>query len=251
MSETNINVSIKTDISAFLRDWTQLTHKQLPEAIVEGFSKTAKRGRDAIRNRTKEVFNLNSDYITNGIKYLPETSGQKSAAVRSLKGKYKDFEASVFLRGSKDPSKGFDFMLLHETGGTKKPHSDKGSNDIGKALALPMSTKYNFRTARGRIRKRWSPQALLEYYNTVGPATKNRKKRSESRKGKPKAFLMKSQTGLMIARRKSNKSRKVEILYKFIRSAKIDKRWCFVDTVRKVVEENLVKDVTNSIKRMK
>lgn len=253
-----MHIKIKADVSNFLLDWRHLSHKRLPEAIVEGFSKTAETARDAVRDKTRRTFTLRSDYIINGIRSLPEykkskqSIRQKAAAVRGLTGRHRDFEASVFTRGSRDPSKGFGFMVLHETGGIKKPHATH-ENDKGAALALKgfEGLKYKFRTKRGRISKKWSPTRLLEYYN-ANP----RGRRGESgnkTKGKPKPFLMKSTRGfgLMIARRKSNRSRKVEVLYRFVKNAKIEQTWGFVNTVRRIARMDLNKNVYREIKRMR
>lgn len=238
------------DIKAFLYDLKKLRNELIPRAVVLGFRRTAKYGRDAAAERTKTVFNLHSEYIPRGIMFLPDKPRQVNAAIKGFSGRHKDFEASVFVRGANNVKKDLGFMVLHETGGYKKSHSGK--------LAVPAEDlkKYRYQTGKGATKKSWKPEQLLKYYNTHGPVEKGSKQHGKSRKGKPKAFILKSKhgKGTMIARRVHHKSRKLEILYRFIDTADIDKRWDFVKTIHTQVLRHLGPEVRkrfNSIRLKK
>ena len=130
-------------------------------------------------------------------------------------------------------------MVLHETGGYKRSHD--------KFLAVPSTglKRYKYRTGKGATKKSWKPEQLLKYYNEVGPNVKGSKQHGKQKRGKPKAFILKSKHGhgSMIARRVSRTSRKLEILYRFLDTADIDKRWDFVKTVRTQVLMHLGPEV--------
>jgi hypothetical protein len=149
-----------------MRDFNLIKRKLYPEGVVLGFSDTAKRGRDAVRTRTRKIFKLHSDYIPRGVMHLPDRSKPNSikASIKGLVGKYRDFEASVFLRGSHNPQGDLGFMLFHETG------KDKTSQDGPGKIAIPRSgvVNANSKTSKGRRRKRFKPEKMLEYYNTRG-----------------------------------------------------------------------------------
>lgn len=242
-------IRLRADISAFLRDYNRIG-KAIPEAIVLGLAKTAQRGRDAVRRRTRQVFKLHTDYIPNSIRSIPDPHRAKAiaAATRALVGRHRDFSAAVYLRGSSNPKKSLAFLALHETGGVKRPAG-------GRALAAPGRDlrRYSFRTSRGAVRRGWKPEKLLEYYNRVGAADKGSIQRTPNTRGKPKAFILESGKGRgrMIVRRKSRKSRDLEILYQFLQTAQIDKRWGWVKTVRSTVERHLSRDIANQINKVR
>lgn len=240
---------MNVDIGLFLRDANFLRRKALPEAVVRGLGQTAERGRDAVRMQTRRVFKLHSEYIPRAIMSIPDPKKSKhiKAAVKALTGKYRDFQAAVFLRGARTPDKSLDFMVLHEVGGAKKS-AQEGD------LALPARDlkKYRYRTGKGATAKRWKPEELLKYYNLVGMSKRGRMRR-QSNKGKPKAFILRSKRGygFMIARRKTSRTRNIEILYRFIDTAKIDKRWNFVSTVRREVRRHVHSDIVSKVNRIK
>lgn len=237
---------INVDVSDFLRSWAKI-QQAAPERIVRGVAITAERARDAVRHRTRQVFELNSEYIIKGIRSIPDPTRAKAiaSATRALTGKYRDFQAAVYLRGASDPKKSLAFMVVHETGGTRYPVS-------GRSLANPSRDLkgYKFKTGKGRVKKSWKPKKLLEYYNRVG-AAKAGSKRQTPRRGKPKSFILKSAKGhgVMLARRKNRRTRKLEILYHFIKKADIDKRWGFVKTVKSTAHRHLTSDIVRELNR--
>jgi hypothetical protein len=236
-----------------MRDFNLIKRKLYPEGVVLGFSDTAKRGRDAVRTRTRKIFKLHSDYIPRGVMHLPDRSKPNSikASIKGLVGKYRDFEASVFLRGSHNPQGDLGFMLFHETG------KDKSSQDGPGKIAIPRSgvVNANSKTSKGRRRKRFKPEKMLEYYNTKGPTKKGTKRVKGKRRLAPKPFLFTSGGRTYIVKRNilatPDTKNKFIFLYRFVTNAKIAKVWGFVDTVHREVRRHLVSDVTKQLNKIK
>ena len=93
-------MSIRVDISEFLASWRRISN-EIPLAVIEGFGKTAERGRDTMRRRVKRVFKLHSAYIPRGILSIPDRhrgekifKRQSNAALKGLLGKYGNFQAA-------------------------------------------------------------------------------------------------------------------------------------------------------------
>lgn len=257
-------IELRFDISKFNKSWNNVSNN-VKLAIIHGFAKTAERGRNNVRNRTRAVFKLHSDYIPNAVLSIPtynlrsskKMSGfdrgqlQFQAALKGLKGKHKNFQAAVFLRGSANPTKSLDFMVVHETGGTKESFKGK--------LAIPRYgvTRKKFRTSTGRVKKSYKPGILLKTWNKVrGQQSKKLKKKGV--RLKPTAFILESKFGgFVIARRRTrstwldSKNRApLDILYKFSPSAKINKRWNFVQTVHTTVNRHVFKYVNREISKV-
>jgi hypothetical protein len=239
-------ITIDADVSATLRDFAHLGEK-VPEAIVRGIAQTAKRGCENVRQRTRHVFKLHSDYIPRSIRYFPDLERVKAiaAATKGLVGQHHDFQAAVYLKGSNDPRKSLAYLVDHETGARRKPIS-------GQNISLPGRDvqKRSFRTNRGAVRKSWKPAKLLEYFNLTRGKRQRGKQKVPSR-GKPKAFILETPRGRFIVRRQSRRNPNLEFLYRFIESVQIDKRWGFVDTVRKTVSRHLSKNVAAELNRIK
>lgn len=250
---------MKVDISLFLADW-HLLRDEIPKAIIDGFAKTAQTARDVMRARTRILFKLHSDYITNGILSIPsrdwksrgKTTGEEignrqfSAALKGLTGRHRNFQAAVFLRGSNNPKKSLAFMVVHETGGDKKAF-------IG-ALALPRSgvTRRAFRTGKGAVKRSYKPSVLLKHWKSQKPHGGMVGRKWGVRKA-PTAFVMESKFGGQIVARRRFKTKRtpLDILYKFQKSAKITRRWRFEETVVSVAKANIQKDVLHFVNKVK
>ena len=232
----------QVEIVKTLRDLRHLKQELIPNAVVRGFRHTAKRGKEAAVARTQQVFKLHSDYITRGIMFLPDKQNQIRSSIRAFKGHHHNFMASVFLRGSKKPEKGLGFMVLHEMGWKKKPQQKK--------VALPGHDlqRYSTKTGRGKTRDAWKPKALLSYYNRTGSNQKGSKQHGKHRRGKPKAFIFEFKSGdTGIVRRKTHKSRELQVLYRLVDDANIKKQWDFVSTIKRQVYRHLKSDVTKRL----
>lgn len=233
-------------MSEFIRSVDAALPK-VAEAIVKGIANTAQRARDDVRAVTRREFELHSDWIPGAIRSIPDPDKARAvaAASKSLTGRYRDFTAAVYLNGASDPKKSLGYMVEHETGGIRRPVK-------GRSLAVPGRglERYMFRTSRGAVRKTWKPSKLLEYYNQVGPAGKGSKRHGKSR-GKPKPFIMQTGRGRMIVRRQNRKTRKVEVLYRFVEHAQIDRRWGFVRTVHTSAFMHLSKDIQRELNKLR
>lgn len=239
------DIRLRADVSDFLRNVDAALPK-VAEAIVRGVANTAQRARDEVRAVTKREFELHSDWIPGAIRSIPDPGKTKAvaAASKALMGRHRDFKATVYLRGANDPKKSLGYMVEHETGGIRR-------SARGRSLAAPGRglEKYMFKTSRGAVRKNWKPAKLLEYYNQVGPAGKGSKRHGKTR-GKPKPFIMQTARGRMIVRRQNRKTRKIEVLYRFIEHAQIDRRWGFVRTVHTSAYLHLSKDIQRELNKL-
>jgi len=227
---------ITVDTKEFEKSWGKLSKKAIPEAFVKGVSETAKKANISVIRHTRSVFKLHSDYILKGIKYRPATVSQIKASIGKLKKSY-NFHASVYVRGAKTEKRSLSFLVDHELGGTRKPED-------GSHIAIPGDVRrYSYKTARGKVYKRWNPETLLEYFNKYGISSRSRKRQ----RSKPKPFIMKASSGIYIVRNKAKKSRDIEFLYKLQSQVRIQKRWDFIKTVHSNVSMNLFQDINRQI----
>lgn len=236
-----VRIELLTDVSKFIRSLGRIKDR-LVEAVILGFAKTAQRARDDVRQKTRSAFKLHSDYIPQSVRSIPDPSKAKAlaAAAKGLRGKRHTFQGAIYLKGTNNPKKSLAFLVDHEIGTSRRP--------VHGQFAIPKEVRrYRFRGARGAVLKRWSPRKILEYYNRVGSADYGSKRHGPSRRGKPKAFILRNQ----IVRRKTNKSRELEILYTFSKQVRIRRRWGFVDTAHRSIRQNLTNDVVTEINRLR
>jgi hypothetical protein len=234
------------DIGPFMRSWERIKNIDLPTAIVKGLRDTAQRARNAVADRTRKVFKLHTDYIPNAIWFIPDRDNQVAAAIKAAKGKYGDFVAAVFVRKATDKRFDLSFMTVHETGGERSGHTDKSTDRGSIAVPLPGLTRLDYRTARGAVRLRHQPAVLLREYSMSGP----RRKRQKGRRSTPNAFVIKSKIGdgyIIVKRRFKNQRLPLDVLYKFMPSVSIKRRWGFVDTVTTSALAHMTADIVRSI----
>jgi len=229
---------VDIDISGFVKSAKKHIGQDWPRAIVGAFAEMANDGAMAARALTRGKFKLHSDYITRGIKSIPKSQGQLKASERALK-RHGDFTAAVYLRGAASPKRSLSFMADHETG------MDRVAQDTWIAMPTTTLKRKSFKTARGKVRKRWKPGTLLKRFNEVGSTfngsttTNKGKHLDSSRKRSPgSSFIIAGRGGTpMIARRASGKGNKrLEFLYALNKKANIRKGWDFVNTVTTIVE---------------
>ena len=209
---------IRLEVDEFRESWETWRNAKWPEAVARGFGALARMARDKMRDRTRQVFDLHTDYIPQAIRSTPDNSSQISAAARAF-GKYGDLQASVYLRGGSG-NKSMEFMLPHETGEDKVPQAG--------SLAIPSTDLegYSFRTGRGATKRAWKPGKLLEIYNQTNHG---KERRMEKRAGSVgAAFVMQTNKGPMVARRKG---KDLQFLYSFKERADIKPVWDFEDTI--------------------
>lgn len=210
MSNAFIKASI--DMHDAKKSLTDLEKNQFPFGYALALTRMAKKAQELTKARTAKAFKLHGKWIPDSIKIH---GAQKSDIVR-----YGFAQSEVYT----DPRIGF--MTLHETGGIKNPFYK-----IALALpALAMHLAQGFRTATGKIAKKWRPAQLLKDWD----ANKRRKKKRGGghRAGTPKAFVAKGK----ILVRTGEKRYPLQTLYSFKGSAKIKPVWDFTPTVEKAVK---------------
>jgi hypothetical protein len=233
-------MQIKIDLTDFSASAKRLNNTLWPRTVVNALADIADEGAQAVRARTKRVFDLHSDYIPRGVKSIPKNAQQKTAAATALE-KYGDFQAAVYLRGSTSPRQSLEFMTDHEQGTIRTPH--------GELIAVPMKglKKYAYRTSSGAIRKRWKPATLLQRYSSTpaqfdfagGRTTTAKNYKGPRKRRQPgNAFIIRLKSGSPAIVRRTDtgghKKRNLEFLYVLKPKEKIKEQWRFVETVRAV-----------------
>jgi hypothetical protein len=247
---------IRVDLAAFTRSAKKMDQKDWPKHVVNGFAELADVSAGAVRVVTRGKFKLHSDYIPKGIKSTPMTSSQKARAEHALR-KYGDFNAAVFLRGSRSVKHSLDFMADHEEGDPRKPQKSY--------IAIPTTQlkEKRHRSPRGATRKRWKPETLLERYNATGGSfngttTTNKGKRLGPRKKRMPgdAFLIMGKQGDPFIARRMNRNKntkhggELEFLYVLKNEADIKSGWQFVTTVYSTVGRRYATILHKHIKRI-
>ena len=243
---------IDVDLSAFVKSAKKISGRDWPKAVVDAFADIAMEGVVHTRVKTRMKFKLHTDYITKGIRYYPATLTQRTRAARALKT-YHDMNAAVYLRPSSSPRHSLEFMAHHEFGVTRKPRLDH--------IAMPMPDLKSkaWKTAKGRVKKRWKPSTLLERFKAAGSSFSSGD-RTTTNKGKHlgpyktrtpgDAFLMRGSKGNPLIVRRINKAGELEFLYALRSKADIKDYWGFVDTVYDAVKARYVQVIQAHIKRI-
>ncbi len=246
------NEIIKVDLTEFSKSARKHIGRDWPITVVEAFSDIAEHARDASRQQTGRRFKLHSDYITKGIKNYPANESQKSRA-RSALERFGDMNAAVYVRGARKPERSLEFMADHELGETREAQS--------KMIAVPTKTlkQKGYRTARGRVRKRWKPEELLKRYRASGAhftgSTTVGASRQKKRRYPGHAFLIAGKSGKVfiaraMKRAKGGTRRNLEFLYMFMPSVDIKKEWGFADSVWEDVSRSYAPVLQKHAKRM-
>lgn len=236
-------IKIDFDAKKAMSALNTLERRQFPFAFAKSLTETAEAARQGVGIQSRREFGLHSEFIPRNIK--------KSGASKQDFTSFGFAEAAVFTGRRLD-----DWMGAHETGGTRKPGTGGvGGRDRGSHLALPGKglKKRSFKTRSGKIRSRWKPKRLLEKFND-GRGGRTVKGGRGGRKKEPFVIRGKNSGVPMIVRRISKKRYPLEVLYVFVKDAKIDKKWGFEKTVRRVangvfkkkLSKNLVMAVKNS-----
>lgn len=208
-------VGIKMDARATMRALSNLEQEQFPFAFAKALSETAKMAQKAVRQETRNRFNLHTEYIPRGI--LVQFA-RKSDFV-----KFGFAHSAVFTSDKITP-----FMAWHETGGTKRPR--------GRMLAVPgpdlsSMSESQWKTASGKVKSSFRPKKLL--------SKKTPKKGSRKMGGltqRPFIIRSKGNKRALIVRRIGHGPRSLEVLYVFQPNVSIDRTWRFEPTVKKVVD---------------
>lgn len=225
---SNQIVHLEFDYKTAKKDLDDLQKEQLPFAFAKTLTRVAKIAQVNVQARTRQYFELNSEFIPRGIGIIPA----KKSDIKSMG----HASSSVITKDRIST-----FMPIHETGGIRNPSPFGGSHDKGRALAIPGKhlASRSYKTATGKIRKRWKPSTLLDKGR---PHSKSRTRKTRNvtrggRKGVP--FIINgARSGVpMIVRRIGKKRYPLEILYVFTSKAKIPSGWRFEETVRSVAND--------------
>jgi hypothetical protein len=245
----DFNVNITWNERETLAHLTWIERDQYPFAHAKALTRIAQESAEVVRKRTKQKFELKTDFIPKGIKIKPAKKADITRGGRA--------SSSVFTA-----ERISGFMPKQETGGERKPGSGTmggGSSSKGKSLAIPgkgvagsqfATTKLarkRLETASGKISKSKTPHALLNRLSQSGQKKTQQVKRGGSKKS---PFVIRGKTsGIpMIVRRVGKKRYPLEILYIFRPSASYKKTWGMIDTVVEYVHKNYERVFTEELK---
>ena len=239
---------LKVDLTEFVAGAKQHVNRDWPKACVNAFAEIAEEGRDDVRALTRREFKLHSDFVTKGIRHLPNTPTQKDAAARALQ-RFGDMSAAVFLRGASDPRKSLEVMAHHEWGENREPFSPWATLNGRRYIAIPMEDllRKAARAPRGRIRKRYRPSALIERMSQTGARYSRSKKttitrgvkyRSRNTRKAGTPFILGSKRGAPMIVRGMMGGFTLEFLYVLVnRFTKIKKTWGFKEKVYASIDQ--------------
>jgi hypothetical protein len=207
-------IKVSIDYKATARQLKDMAREQLPFAFASALTKTAGAAQKQVQNRTKKAFHLHTDFIPKGIRIKPAF---KAEILRYGYTSANVLTAPIISR----------WMPLHEPGGTKE-------SERGRKVAIPGQglLDQNPKTARGAMRAGMKPGALLRKMDRAQAKPKA--------KGKGRLpslpFVMKGPKSgdTLIVQRWGAQRGELRTLYQFRPKAKIDARWAFEETVRRV-----------------
>lgn len=236
-----LEVELLIDIEG-LSDELGLSHRRVEFAAAKTLTRLAVDSQEQVRRELPRRFEIRNKGVAQGIRIKPATRKDLSAAVGSID----------------------EFMVLQETGGTKRSRS-------GQSLAVPDSRREPGaikRSRRGAVTKATSPAGLLGQKH--GPIQRRRAspgKGSTRRRHWVAAFadgrvaLVRTRTnnrkvaGKRRLRTKSGRlgrprkvlSRKFSFVWTFKRTAKIRPRFGLLDITTKVVDRRLQARFTEAL----
>ena len=243
---------IRVDLHDFRKSAQRLVGRLWPGAIVEGVSKSVDNIIEADRKHIKHVFDLRSNWVTQGVKGYPLSLTQKSASAKRLLREH-EFDAAVYLRGSSTAKNDLGFIAEHEFGADRRSKQRKN-------ISVPLAVKqYSFRTSRGSVRKQWRPSGdLLKRYRESGSHFENSTTKSaskqKSRRLPSKAFLIGTKGRIFIVRRITKKTKynkdALQFLYVLFERVHIRRTMHFIPTTYAKANIDLPQQITIAINRL-
>lgn len=200
---------------------SSLEQSQHPFAFAKALTYIAGMAAAAVRDKTRDEFDLKTEFIPRGVRRLPAKKSELKSTGKTT--------AAVFTMDK------MGFMTIHEEGGEREPFAS-GGRDKGKTFALPgvdMGEKMLTRT--GRTKKRFTPKELLENYR---PSKEGKPRGKASRRRAPFIIRARGSGVPMIVRRQSTTRYPLEVMYIFTTRASYKPVWDFEETVTAVVEKH-------------
>lgn len=209
-----IGPQIVMDTKATRKSLTFLQREQYPFALAKSLTLMAKKAQGRVRRVSERKFKLKSRFTLRNIRIEPSRKADVRRGIAN---------SAVFT-----DKRIVNYMVGHEEGETR----------IGaKFLTIPSRDlkKKGFRTASGRVKKKFRPSELLKG-NANNKSGINQAKKSRKRK----AFIISGKGGMpLIVRRQNLKNSKpLELLYILKRNIGIRERWTFEKQVRVSVTLN-------------
>lgn len=203
---------------------------QVPFAVAVALTKTAKFGQRKARRGLAHDFTLRS-------------KKRMFKGVRITPAKKADFKKGRIFADVYDIDQ---FLVIHATGGIRKPQGNK--------LAIPgeQLLKKGARTASGKMKKTWKPKE--EWFKSLN--RKPGRPRKWGRHKRPRPFAAKTNSGKTIIGIRKAKTRKPVLwLYQFEAEAFIDADWKFIPDVikeyKRVGQRVFIKEMNRAIATMR
>ncbi len=213
-------VKLDVDYKDTKRALDFIGRRQLPFVYAKTLTQVAGIGQLQVRSRIRSLYDLHTDWIPRGIRIDP-------ARKRDITS-YGMAESRVYSSKAVTP-----FIGLHEHGGYRGPKRGRRAINIGGRDI----TSYSYKTTTGAIRKRWKPSTLLKDYKGQ---TRGRKLGPQSGGNRNKAFIIRSGSAgnPLVVRRRGRRGVNLELMWMWIRRAKIKATLNAEGTVRKAVNRN-------------
>ena len=233
---------VRVNFQKTQKELNAVKDKRYPKAVARATSVLTTKAAELIRQRTRNAFDLKSDWIPRGIRSFPYGNQQINRAAQ-------EYRMRGNIVGSVRTPKQQDFMRGHEHGATRTRHHRGGKKqfefDTTGLLAVPGSFLKNkgkgWKGSRGYgVNKKWRPGTL------ISKMSKTPRIKTNSRALKP--FFMKNKKGnpMIVRRNGIGKKGQIEVLYNYIPQAKIAPNWEFKETadkyVRRAYKHTLVKE---------
>jgi hypothetical protein len=225
MSKETGFVQVSVDYNESFKALKSLEKQQYPFAYAQTLTQVAYLGQLAVRTRMRWLYNLHTDYLPKGI--LVEKA-RKNDIIQ-----YGVAQSIVFSSDKSTP-----YIGLHETGGVKKPKSGR------RVINMPSITleRKGYQTRSGSVKPGLRPSSLLKNYNrSHSPKKKNRKN--------PQPYIIpeRGTQPAIVARRRSASGVGVELLWLFIKTAKIKPTLKAAEAVSREVNQNFTRLLTRNM----
>lgn len=209
-----IKLKVDFDLAPFRREISTLVKKQIPFAMSLAVNRVAERAKDELKKSLRKDFIIRTNWVEKGIQRTRATKRKPESTVGSRDG----------------------FMALHVTGGTKRKAGGDGGRKRsggpkgGRSMGIPASPGPARKTRTGRTQPSKWPGRF-------------------GQRAKRKPFILRTKGGkvALVRKRGSRKKPKLQFIYFFKRSVKIQKRWPFQRIVETTIQRHWADEAVKAL----
>jgi hypothetical protein len=215
-------VYVDFDAKGTVRQLNSLAKREFPFALAAATTDTAKDGQAVVIAGGRAAFELRSgEFIPRGVRITPA----RKSDVKQFGFAQADVHTAPRISS---------FMPHHVRGERRTPRKKK--------MAVPgPDLPKGYRTARGKVRRRYKPEELLKDWK--GQYTGGRGSGRSKQRGKGKAFVASTRAGKPFIGRRAGRGRSpLEILWWLVDEAQIKPEWEWVEPIGGVVQAKFKKN---------